>query len=255
MAPPPQRQQQFVAVLQAPQGGGNGWVVEVRVDAAGQGRLRLRRSCRPRRRRRARTLQFWTKAPAPPAPAPWAWCAPRMPAASSSCRSAPARPAPQTALRITLEPRAARRSTADRADPLYIGRAVPDLPLMKVKHSCIVAFASSSVRLSRGISPLIPAFIGEARAAWCDRPTRPVLAICMNPLATPTARHARAAWAPSSDPPPPPSFGKTVPEPGGRRSFPISRCHRPGTHRVGLRPCPLPRLDPSPIEELPQPAP
>ena len=59
MAPPAAQQQQFVAVLQAPQGGGNGWVVEVRVDAAGQGRLRLRPVVPPQAPAPSTWMRIW----------------------------------------------------------------------------------------------------------------------------------------------------------------------------------------------------
>lgn len=59
--------QRYVAVLQNPQNGGNGWVVEVEVAGQGPGRLRLRPVSPTGSAAQAlptdRSLQFWTKAP------------------------------------------------------------------------------------------------------------------------------------------------------------------------------------------------
>ncbi|MGC4076914.1 MAG: anti-sigma factor [Rubrivivax sp.] len=60
--------ERYVAVLQAPQGGGNGWLVDVRVDAQGRGQLRLQPVAPGDTPPQGRSLQFWTKAPGAPGP-------------------------------------------------------------------------------------------------------------------------------------------------------------------------------------------
>lgn len=118
--PPPT---QYVAVLQAPQGGPNGWVVEVRVDAAtGQGRLRLLPVAPSQPVPSGRTLQFWTKAPGASGPSSLG-----LVAAGSRVELPVERlPAlrPEQLFEITLEPEGGSPIGRPTGPILYVGRAV-----------------------------------------------------------------------------------------------------------------------------------
>jgi len=123
-APPPA--ERYVAVLQGPQGGGNAWVVEVRLDAAGQGRLRLVPVAPGAPVPAGRTLQFWTKAPGAPGPSSLglvsAGVATELPLDQLQAQLAGLRP--EQLFEITLEPEGGSRIGRPTGPVLYIGRAV-----------------------------------------------------------------------------------------------------------------------------------
>ena len=117
--------ERYVAVLQAPQGGGNGWVVEVRVDAAGQGRLRLRPVVPPQAPPPGRTLQFWTKAPGAAGPSSLGLV--RTTDAGGVIELPLERLPdlrPEQLFEITLEPEGGSPIDRPTGPILYIGRAV-----------------------------------------------------------------------------------------------------------------------------------
>jgi anti-sigma-K factor RskA len=114
--------QQYVAVLQGPQGGGNGWVVEVRVDAAGQGRLRLVPVAPSGPVPTGRALQFWTKAPGAAGPSSLGL----VQAGSTVELPATLLPGlrPEQLFEITLEPEGGSPIGRPTGPILFIGRAV-----------------------------------------------------------------------------------------------------------------------------------
>jgi anti-sigma-K factor RskA len=119
----PAPQTQYVAVLQAPQGGPNGWVVEVRVDAAsGLGRLRLLPVAPGQPVPAGRALQFWTKAPGAAGPSSLG-----LVAAGSSVELPVARLPdlrPEQLFEITLEPEGGSPIGRPTGPILFVGRAV-----------------------------------------------------------------------------------------------------------------------------------
>lgn len=120
---PPAPQTQYVAVLQAPQGGPNGWVVEVRVDAAsGQGRLRLLPVAPGQPVPAGRALQFWTKAPGAAGPSSLGLVAAGAPVELPVARLPDLRP--EQLFEITLEPEGGSPIGRPTGPILYVGRAV-----------------------------------------------------------------------------------------------------------------------------------
>lgn len=121
-APPPE--ERFVAVLQAPGGGGNGWLVEVNTRGAAGGTLRLV----PVAGGQAvavptdRTLQFWTKAPGASGPSSLGL----VPVGAVTELPANRLPAlmPEQLFEITLEPAGGSPLGRPTGPVLFIGRAV-----------------------------------------------------------------------------------------------------------------------------------
>lgn len=119
----PAPQTQYVAVLQAPQGGPNGWVVEVRVDvASGQGRLRLLPVAPGQPVPAGRALQFWTKAPGAAGPSSLGLVAAGAPVELPVARLPDLRP--EQLFEITLEPEGGSPIGRPTGPILYVGRAV-----------------------------------------------------------------------------------------------------------------------------------
>ncbi|MEY4753435.1 MAG: hypothetical protein RJA44_1110 [Pseudomonadota bacterium] len=114
--------QQYVAVLQGPQGGGNGWVVEVRVDAAGQGRLRLVPVAPSGPVPAGRALQFWTKAPGAAGPSSLGLVQAGSTVELPATRLPDLRP--EQLFEITLEPEGGSPIGRPTGPVLFIGRAV-----------------------------------------------------------------------------------------------------------------------------------
>ena len=114
--------QQYVAVLQGPQGGGNGWVVEVRVDAVGQGRLRLVPVAPSGPVPAGRALQFWTKAPGAAGPSSLGL----VQAGSTVELPTTLLPdlRPEQLFEITLEPEGGSPIGRPTGPILFVGRAV-----------------------------------------------------------------------------------------------------------------------------------
>lgn len=121
-APDAARDQQYVAVLQGPQGGGNGWVVEVRVDAAGQGRLRLVPVAPSGPVPAGRALQFWTKAPGAAGPSSLGLVQAGSTVELPTTRLPDLRP--EQLFEITLEPEGGSPIDRPTGPVLFIGRAV-----------------------------------------------------------------------------------------------------------------------------------
>lgn len=114
--------QQYVAVLQGPQGGGNGWVVEVRVDAAGQGRLRLVPVAPSGPVPAGRALQFWTKAPGAAGPSSLGLVQAGSTVELPTTRLPALRP--EQLFEITLEPEGGSPIGRPTGPILFVGRAV-----------------------------------------------------------------------------------------------------------------------------------
>lgn len=114
--------QQYVAVLQGPQGGGNGWVVEVRVDGAGQGRLRLVPVAPSGPVPAGRALQFWTKAPGAAGPSSLGLVQAGSTVELPATRLPDLRP--EQLFEITLEPEGGSPIGRPTGPVLFIGRAV-----------------------------------------------------------------------------------------------------------------------------------
>lgn len=114
--------QQYVAVLQEPQGGGNGWVVEVRVNAAGQGRLRLVPVAPSGPVPQGRALQFWTKAPGAAGPSSLGLVQAGATVELPTTRLPDLRP--EQLFEITLEPEGGSPIGRPTGPVLFIGRAV-----------------------------------------------------------------------------------------------------------------------------------
>ncbi len=120
----PSPEERFVAVLQAPGGGGNGWLVEVSTRGAAGGTLRLV----PVAGGQAvavptdRTLQFWTKAPGASGPSSLGL----VPVGAVTELPASRLPAlmPEQLFEITLEPAGGSPLGRPTGPVLFIGRAV-----------------------------------------------------------------------------------------------------------------------------------
>lgn len=118
-APPVER---YVAVLQAPQGGGNGWVVEVRLDPQGGNRLLLRPVAPSGPVPAGRALQFWTKAPGASGPSSLGLV--RAGAPLELPLPLPQELRPEQLFEITLEPEGGSPIGRPTGPILYVGRAV-----------------------------------------------------------------------------------------------------------------------------------
>jgi anti-sigma-K factor RskA len=121
-APDAAQDQRYVAVLQGPQGGGNGWVVEVRVDAAGQGRLRLVPVAPSGPVPAGRALQFWTKAPGAAGPSSLGLVQAGSTVELPTTRLPDLRP--EQLFEITLEPEGGSPIGRPTGPILFVGRAV-----------------------------------------------------------------------------------------------------------------------------------
>lgn len=121
-APDAVQDQRYVAVLQGPQGGGNGWVVEVRVDAAGQGRLRLVPVAPSGPVPAGRALQFWTKAPGAAGPSSLGLVQAGSTVDLPTTRLPDLRP--EQLFEITLEPEGGSPIGRPTGPILFVGRAV-----------------------------------------------------------------------------------------------------------------------------------
>jgi anti-sigma-K factor RskA len=121
-APDAAPDQQYVAVLQGPQGGGNGWVVEVRVDAAGQGRLRLVPVAPSGPVPAGRALQFWTQAPGAAGPSSLGLVQAGLTVELPTTRLPDLRP--EQLFEITLEPEGGSPIGRPTGPILFVGRAV-----------------------------------------------------------------------------------------------------------------------------------
>ncbi|MDZ7857092.1 anti-sigma factor domain-containing protein [Sphaerotilus sp.] len=122
-APMAEQDQRYVAVLQGPQGGGNGWVVEVRVEAAtGQGRLKLVPVAPGGPVPTGRTLQFWTKAPGAAGPSSLGLVQAGSTVELPTTRLPDLRP--EQLFEITLEPEGGSPLDRPTGPVLFIGRAV-----------------------------------------------------------------------------------------------------------------------------------
>lgn len=114
--------QQYVAVLQGPQGGPNGWVVEVRVGADGQGVLRLVPVAPAGPVPAGRALQFWTKAPGAAGPSSLGLVTAGSTVELPAERLPDLRP--EQLFEITLEPEGGSPIGRPTGPVLFIGRAV-----------------------------------------------------------------------------------------------------------------------------------
>lgn len=123
---PPAPEIRYVAVLQDPRGGGNGWVVEMtqaRGPAAGDGQLRLVPLRADFQVPPDRVLQFWTKAPDAAGPRSLGL----VPASGVTALPLQQVPdlQPDQLFEITLEPPGGSTIGRPTGPVLYIGRAVP----------------------------------------------------------------------------------------------------------------------------------
>lgn len=114
--------QQYVAVLQGPQGGPNGWVVEVRVGTDGQGVLRLMPVAPAGPVPAGRALQFWTKAPGAVGPSSLGLVTAGSTVELPAERLPDLRP--EQLFEITLEPEGGSPIGRPTGPVLFIGRAV-----------------------------------------------------------------------------------------------------------------------------------
>lgn len=121
-APPPE--ERFVAVLQAPGGGGNGWLVEVSTRGGAGGTLRLVpvAGAQASQVPTGRTLQFWTKAPGANGPSSLGL----VPVGAVTELPTSRLPAlmPEQLFEITLEPAGGSPIGRPTGPVLFIGRAV-----------------------------------------------------------------------------------------------------------------------------------
>lgn len=122
---PPAPEIRYVAVLQDPRGGGNGWVVEMtqaRDSAGPQGQLRLVPLRADFQVPSDRVLQFWTKAPGAAGPSSLGL----VPAGSVTALPLQRLPdlQPDQLFEITLEPPGGSSIGRPTGPVLYIGRAV-----------------------------------------------------------------------------------------------------------------------------------
>ncbi len=123
---PPAPQIRYVAVLQDPRGGGNGWVVEMTQTggpAGSEGQLRLVPLRADFQLPADRVLQFWTKAPGAAGPSSLGL----VPAGSVTALPLQRLPdlQPDQLFEITLEPPGGSTIGRPTGPVLYIGRAVP----------------------------------------------------------------------------------------------------------------------------------
>jgi anti-sigma-K factor RskA len=118
--------ERYVAVLQAPEGGGNGWVVEVKFDrSAGsgrQGKLRLVPVAPGAVTPSGRTLQFWTKVPGASSPRSLGLVRTGTAVDLPLDRLPDMRP--EQLFEITLEPQGGSPLDRPTGPVLFIGRAV-----------------------------------------------------------------------------------------------------------------------------------
>jgi anti-sigma-K factor RskA len=117
--------ERYVAVLQAPQGGGNGWVVEVQFDRSGggrQGKLRLVPVAPGADTPSGRTLQFWTKVPGASGPRSLGLVRTGSTVELPLDRLPDMRP--EQLFEITLEPDGGSPLDRPTGPVLFIGRAV-----------------------------------------------------------------------------------------------------------------------------------
>ncbi len=122
----PTGDERFVAVLQAPQGGSNGWVVEVQLDrgagSARQGKLRLVPVWPGDTAPSGRSLQFWTKAPGASGPSSLGLVSANTPIELPLDRLPDMRV--EQLFEITLEPEGGSPLDRPTGPVLFIGRAV-----------------------------------------------------------------------------------------------------------------------------------
>ncbi len=112
----------YVAVLQDPTGGGNGWVVDMTQVSGASGELRLVPLRRDLAVPQDRVLQFWTKAPGAPGPRSLGL----VPAAGVTSLPLQRVPdlQPDQLFEITLEPPGGSTVGRPTGPVLFIGRAV-----------------------------------------------------------------------------------------------------------------------------------
>lgn len=119
---PPPAEVRYVAVLQDPNGGGNGWVVEMTKAPDTGGELRLVPLVRQVSVPQDRVLQFWTKAPGAPGPSSLGLVS------AGTTTSLPLGQVPglqpDQLFEITLEPPGGSTVGRPTGPVLYIGRAV-----------------------------------------------------------------------------------------------------------------------------------
>jgi anti-sigma-K factor RskA len=120
---PPAPQIRYVAVLQDPRGGANGWVVEMTQAGGHSGELRLVPLRPDFQVPPDRVLQFWTKAPGAAGPSSLG-LVPAGGVTSLPLQQLPALQADQL-FEITLEPPGGSTLGRPTGPVLYIGRAVP----------------------------------------------------------------------------------------------------------------------------------
>lgn len=120
---PPAAAIRYVAVLQDPGGGGNGWVVEMTRVQGRDGQLRLVPLRADFQVPADRVLQFWTKAPGAAGPSSLGL----VPAGSVTSLPLGRLPdlKPDQLFEITLEPPGGSTLGRPTGPVLYIGRAVP----------------------------------------------------------------------------------------------------------------------------------
>jgi anti-sigma-K factor RskA len=118
----PPASERFVAVLANPQGGGNGWLVEVRTERGQGGTLRLVPVLDGQAVPAGRALQFWTKAPGAAGPSSLGL----VPAGAVTELPLARLPAlrPEQLFEITLEPAGGSPIGRPTGPVLFVGRAV-----------------------------------------------------------------------------------------------------------------------------------